>query len=343
LNRGRVTSARRGGDGVLWAISNNPDGALAVIGYSLDLLGRANYSGAPTVQFALDYDSVGHGLCLLADGNMVAAISEYDESGNGAESWIAIPTPNRQRGYVSHEYTSGLNLIRVDSLTNWPDTNAYGARDAAQLPSGEVVLSRGFHATVTLDQLYGVADHSDAPCTSFSTALLGWDTHVNGTDFWAVNDGDAIASIASSGLLSGGTQTVNHLAQGANVGAGSPNGIGGFAFDASGGCWRVNYADSVLRYYDATVMGALTGSATNPANTRTLTSTAFGGNLVAYDIAIDADDGAWVLTYEEPSRLLYFGAAKLAAGGAQDPDREIVLPISYAVSPRFSPGYGVPR
>lgn len=326
--------------GVLWAVSNDSDDVdLAVVGYSAAQVALSSYAGAPSIYWALNYNSVGHGIGLLSDGGIGVAISEYDESGNGAESWVYVPNRNRGMSYVEAGVTPGANLIRVDSLSNWPDALAYGARDVLQLATGEVILTRGHSALLTLDQFKGLDDHTGANCTTFDPDLLGWDTKVlsGNTEFWMASDSDTIAAIPIVELTAGGTVAAVRVLQGANIGSSTlGEGVNAIQQDEDGGLWWTAADLGDLRYLDAAAIAALTATPSNPTPTRILTSTSFGAAPQFLDLCMDDTGGMWVLTYEAPSRFLYFSAAQLAAGGEQEPEREITLTINYAVSPRIT-------
>ena len=318
---------------MLWLVSNS--WGVDVAGYSLEQLSRESYSGAAAHRFWLDdYNGIGHGLLQLADGSLVVSSSD-DTGSNGDESWFVFDTPNSLSGA---QLTADFRRIRASDFTNWPVIQ-YGARNISQLyaaQNSDVILGRGgYGARLTLDQLHGVADHTNA--NVFEAAGVGWDTHSTDVgQFWMASDGDSFAAIATASTASEGSVSLTKVADGNNIGSASPNGVGGIARDSAGGFWLIDYATAAVRYFNAAAITALNGTPSNPSPTRTLTSPAFNGPETLYQCCMDNEDGLWICTYEDFSRLLYFGAAKLAAGGSQDPDRVITTTVEFGVCPRLN-------
>lgn len=316
---------------------------LDVIAYSPSQLELASYSGEPAIRFALNYNSTGHAVEFLADGTLVAALSE-DQFGNEFEQWVAVQNPQQRRGYINHVNSPGVNRIYVGEFVNWPFAGyGHGARDINQLPGGDVLLSRGCAiARVTLAQLYGQADHTTAPCTAAQTpAFLGWDSAKLGSDLWVASDGDIIAAIPQAVTSAGGPQNCTKVMQGANIGAAAPNGVSRIAPHTDGGLYWFDYTSQELRYLNAAGIAALNSTPSNPAPTRVMTSSSL---VNVYDFVLDASGGGWFVDYlETGSSMYYFSAAQLAAGGDQDPERVIAIPLEYPVSPCFAPGWGMAR
>ena len=328
--------------GMLWLVSNS--WGVDVAGYSLEQMSQASFSGAPAVRFWLnDYNGVGHGLLQLYDDTLVVSASE-DTLSNADESWFVFENPNALRGSL---LSTNFRRIRVSDFSNWSPGN-YGARNISQLmpdpgEDGDVILGRGgYGARVTLAQLYGSVDHTTA--NVFEATGVGSDTHATDVgQFWICTDGDVFAAIDTADTAVEGAVSLVKVGDGNNLGSASPTGLGGSAMDSTGGFWVMDYGTAAVRYFNAAAIAALNSTPSNPSPTRTLSSPAFNGPETLFQMCMDNDDGLWICTYEEFSRLLYFGAAKLAVGGSQDPDRVITTPIEYGVCPRLNSAIGPHR
>lgn len=342
-HRGRVQSSAAP-IGALWLVTNKVDDSdLYVIAYSPSQLELTSYSGEPAIRWVVYYGGTGHGLAFTNDGSIIVATSEQLPDGNEGEAWVTVQRPNTRRGYIDASH-SGVTRITVGEFVNWPVVPyGYGARDALQLPGGDVLLSRGgAMARLTLAQLYGQADHTTATCTALaSPQILGWDSANLGTDLWFSSDGDTIAAIPQAATATGGSQNATKVMQGANIGTASPDGISRIAPHTDGGLYWFDWWTQELRYLNAAGIAALNSTPSNPAPTRTMTSSSL---LNVYDFVLDASGGGWFVDYlETGSSMYYFSASQLATGGDQDPQKVFDVPLEWPVSPCFAPGYGMAR
>jgi hypothetical protein len=331
-----------GANVALWVLTDavDNDDYDHVFGYTAEQI-STSYSGDP----AVDLDttgigtSVGHGqgLSVLDDGTLVFSTSEGDGDDSGGESWWVVDQPARKSLLTA----SDVRRIRCDSFT---DSNAHtGARGVLQLPDGSVALSREFFVQVQRASLKGVPGHSASPVSVVSPAHTGWDVHFDpsGDLVWSAA-GDSIWAVSYADVVSdSGTATIVKELAGSNVSGSSDTdaGIGGIAFDASGGLWAFDSDAQTLKYWNAAAIAALTDSPSNTAPTRTLTSASF---VEGWSVVLGRGGDAWVVLCDDPGKLLHFTAAQLATGGSQIPDRTLTIPYpGYPVYARFAFGHGV--
>lgn len=320
----------------LWYVDNRSlsvggDGGFSVVGYTEQQI-ASSYSGDPAVKLDLaDITNVGvgHGLCVFTDGTLVVAASESTGQPQTEESWVVIPANLTWR---SRTFTTG-DLRRITCGDFDGTRGDTGARLAVQVPDGNVVLGRDYYVYLTQAQLRGDSVVG-APISEPASAgqVLGWGIHSDATGVWQ-SGGNTIWHETHADIRAGGTLTIDKIAKGSNLTAGS---LGDLAFDLSGGCWVVDDSANALRYFDAATIGALTGSQSNPAATRSLTCSSFGD---AFGITIDTSGGMWVSDYVLAGKLHYFTAAQLLAGGAQTPTRTITTATSHPLFPRLTRRY----
>ena len=103
--------------------------------------------------------------------------------------------------------------------------------------------------------------------------------------------------------------------------------------------WAFDSDSQTLKYWNAAAIAALTGTPSNTAPTRTLTSASF---VEGWSVVLGREGDAWVVLYDDPGRLIHFTAAQLATGGSQIPDRTLTIPYpGFPVYARFGFGHGL--
>lgn len=321
----------------MWILGN--DFGFPLFGWTAEHI-ATSYAGAPDVVINLDElgVGVGHGHAILADGSHVIATSE-DDGGNLNESFFWVPG-ELVRSSRALTYPP-LIRMRCGEIV---DAAAHtGARWVVQLGTGEVVMGREYYALLaTQGQARGQPDFRAAVVTTTAPGVLSSDAAVDGEQRVWTGAGNRVQGVPRSALLAGGAQAADKVMQGSNVSASAdPNtGAGSFGFDATGAFWLLDSNSNEIKIWDAAAVAALTGVASNPAPTRMLTSPALVGDL--WGAAMDVDGGLWVADYKETGGSAYhFSAAQYAAGGSQVPDRQLSGLPPYALTIRFSPGYGL--
>lgn len=324
----------------LWVLDNDLNEWPVLLGYTAAQI-AGSYSGAPAValNFAgYEESGVGHGLSVLGDGLVIVSTSEGEsDPDNGGESWYVIADPVGQFLQSPLVRVPPVIRVRADSIAGF-SPGFYGARTVCVAPDGRAVLARDQKALVEVAALLGVPDYRTAAIVTNSQGVNGWDCAFDSEEnFWLAN-GSTINAITLANLEAGGAATVVKSLSGTNISTGgSEEGIGGIAFDLSGGLWAFDSASQSLKYWDASVMAGLTGTPSNAAPTRVLTSSAI---TEGWSCVLGVEEDCWIVEYSSPGRLHHFTAAQLAAGGDQAPDRTIVTPTSYLITARFAPGFG---
>lgn len=322
-------------DAAMWVLGN--DFGFTLNGWTADIIGES-YSGKPSIVIGTDElgVGVGHGLAVLSDGSLIMATSE-DDGGNVNESFYWVPPRLvTQSGEMAEPAVIRMRCGDIDN-----PAAGTGARWAAQLGTGELVLGREYYALLaTVGEARGLPDYRAAVVTTSTPSVLSSDVAVDASQRVWTCAGNVVQGVPRSALLAGGAQVPDKLMQGSNVSASTdPNaGAATLAFDATGGLWMFDYDSQTAKYWNAAAVGALTGVASNPAPTRTLTSPEV---VDSWGINLDVFGGLWIADYfASDNRALRFDAAQIAAGGSQQPTRIVEGLPPFPIGIRFGAGYG---
>jgi hypothetical protein len=317
----------------LWCVDNS--GALGasgfrcrIIGYSYSQIAAADYSGDPYVTMDFPGD-VGHGLALHGSRLMV------------------VPGWNVNANHLGLYTISTNDLVSVYSTRALAQLNAFTLGIFAPTTAGEPRLG-GFLSHDGAHWLTGnTTGFSYFNASALTTGVVTSETRIPnggiGSDsgsIWDIDyDNDRnlwwVNMIESPANGQGGVRMVSR----ARYEAGETNlvtfqkvftgsnfaGADGIAFDSLGGFYLSQWAPVRIAYFNAAVVAAGSGSASNPAPTRSLTWPSPNDDSSSIVLV---PDGLWQSDWTN-GRLRFFSNAQLAAGGLQTPAVTIQTPAGF--------------
>jgi hypothetical protein len=311
------------------------------------------YSGDPARIIRLPnpaYAGRGHNLIILENGDMVVATSE-PSGGNGNESWFLIGA-----GAIGSLSQAQCPRIRCNQLFAGTPNETGGARGCSDMGDGNILLgTNGAWKMVTRDA-WSMTDEQLAaiPYWRYSgngsiSGILEWDLQrIPGTQVVRFNGEDRFFDIDFSvphGPIDGttvpGGDGLTRIALGSNIG--QIGWYGHIAIDALGGTWKQRGFVPDIAYWSAETIASLpklgNQAGANPAPDKTLTWPQLSELGEHEDIFCGLDllaDGSMLVTSHNSNRYAnaqvvsarkwWFSAAKVAAGGEQEPDVTVTLP-----------------